>query len=99
MAKGFSFNSFAAKLDCGVSHLYQLLDDHQEFAEAKQIGEAKSIEFWESVGIDGTCGMIGQGFNAGSWKFFMQNRLGWKNEVSVEASAKAPIKLAYDPEA
>ena len=42
--------------------------------------ERESRLFWEKIGISGTVGKI-KGFNAKSWEFNMQNRLGWSNKT------------------
>lgn len=47
MGKGKSFNSFAGKIDVTVSTLKTWLEVHEEFKIAKELGDAKSLEFWE----------------------------------------------------
>ena len=42
--------------------------------------ERESRLFWEKIGVSGTVGKI-KGFNAKSWEFNMQNRLGWSNKT------------------
>lgn len=45
--------------------------------------ERTSRLFWEKIGITGTIGKL-KGFNAKSWEFNMQNRLGWSSNVKQE---------------
>lgn len=49
---------------------------------------------WEQIGLRGTIGKI-KGFNAHSWKFNMQNRLGWKDrsETGFDKDTRAVFKL------
>lgn len=49
MSKGYSFESFAA--DCGVCFdtVHEWVKVHPEFSEAKKLGIALSIKWWESL--------------------------------------------------
>lgn len=53
MEQGKSFETFAAKLRTSVKTIYRWLQSHDDFCQAKEIGESLSREFWESHGIDG----------------------------------------------
>lgn len=53
MAKGYSYASFGAIADCHVDTLYEWEKVHPEFSEAKSRGEAKSLYWWETQGIEG----------------------------------------------
>ena len=46
---GKSFESFGAKVLCGKTTLYKMLDLHPELREAKEIGEAMDIDWSENI--------------------------------------------------
>ena len=55
----------------------------QEFdGDILRKARAKGRLIWEQIGFQGTTGKL-KGFNAFSWKFNMQNRLGWKDRVET----------------
>lgn len=82
MAKGLSFESFAA--ECGVHFdtLYEWVKKNPEFSEAKKIAQAQSLGVWENIGLQGVKGMI-PGFNVAAWIFNMKNRFKWTDKVEV----------------
>ena len=73
MAKGFSFESFAAVADVGPATIYVWLEKHENFREAKQIAFGKNRHFWEGVGIDGATGKL-PNFNATAYIWNTKNR-------------------------
>lgn len=79
MAKGLAFESFASKLEVGFKTIYQWRHDYPEFQQAYQIGQAKSFEIWERLGMKG---MTNPGKLAPSiWAYNMRCRFG-KSEFS-----------------
>lgn len=52
MRKGFSFDSFGAAIGVPISKLKEWKLLHDDFQAAAEIGEAKSIEYWEKLLID-----------------------------------------------
>jgi len=86
MAKGFSFESFGAEVNCGGTTVANWLK-HSEFRAAKQKAQVLNRKFWEDLGIKGTRGEI-KGFNVASWVFNMKNRFHWRNEVVVKDERK-----------
>lgn len=81
MAQGYSFHSFGGKIKVGARTLFDWLDRHPEFQDAKDHGEVASLYFWEKTGIAGTHGKI-KGFQQASWIFNMKARFakqGWRD--------------------
>lgn len=99
MAKGYSFESFGGLTGHGKQTLYRWLDEHQEFRDAKELGENKSRIFWEGLGVDHVVGNNGPGgktLNASVWIFNMKNRFGWKDkqgEIDLDDLMKELRKL------
>jgi hypothetical protein len=73
MALGQSFFSFGAQINVGRRTLYDWLEVHDDFEEAKQQGELKSLDYWERIGINGMRGKI-KGFNPTVWIFVSKCR-------------------------
>lgn len=90
MAKGYSFESFAALVDAWSDQLYLWIERYPEFYEAKKRGEAKSRLTWETMGFDGAKGKI-PGFNSGTWIFNMKNRFHWKDVHEFSGADGKPI--------
>lgn len=58
MAKGFSFESFAATIGVHRDTLYAWAEEHEEFSDAKKKGQDRSLLFWENMGIAGAAGQL-----------------------------------------
>lgn len=78
MSKGYSFEAFGAVANCNRICLYQWIDKHSEFAEAKSIGDIKSRYFWETLGVNGMVGKI-PNFAQSVWIFTMKCRFGYRD--------------------
>ena len=76
MAKGLSYESFAAIIGVHRDTLYEWEKKHDVFSDSKKIGLGKCLLFYETIGIQGMMGKIA-GFNATTWIFKMKNRFGW----------------------
>lgn len=74
MAEGYSFESFGAQAECGRSSLYEWAKVHPEFAEAKAIGEAKAIKYYEKHLKDHRYGNQAEKANMGAVIFPMKTR-------------------------
>ena len=97
MAQGFSFTSFAAKINVNQDTLYNFLKAQKDFDEAKKLGENLSLMKWEKIGIDQAEG--NNRGNAASYIFNMKNRfakLGWTDKVEVDQKIDIEIKLKKD---
>lgn len=82
MAKGLSFESFAAECEVHFDSLYEWVKKNPEFSEAKKVGTAQSLRFWEGVGMAGVMGDL-RNFNVAGWIFNMKNRFKWTDKVEV----------------
>lgn len=86
MREGFNFETFAAKLNYqSKSSLYKWLDKHEDFREAKGIGEALAQQWWFNLGKMAAAGKV-PGFNATVWIFTMKNMFKWRDKQPEENS-------------
>lgn len=58
MAEGNSFESFAATAHVCFDTLYEWVQAHEDFSEAKKEGLARNLKFWEDLGKAGTSGQL-----------------------------------------
>jgi transposase len=90
LKEGYSYTSFASKVDVHIDTLYEWEKKYTEFSEAKKVGLNHSQAFWEDIGrkmaLDG---------NVQAWKFNMKNRFGWREKEPETQKAPQEIKLAY----
>jgi hypothetical protein len=89
LKKGFSFEAFGAVADCCKATLYNWLDAHPEFLDAKKRGESHSRMKWEEIGMEGLWNSSGgpgehHNLNTTAWIFNMKNRFGWRDSQPVE---------------
>lgn len=89
MGKGASFEAFAGVLGVSKQSLYTWFGKYPDFMDAKKIGEAKSLLFWERIGIDGLWEETGKDasgmkLNTSNWIFQMKNRHKWKDRQDVD---------------
>lgn len=63
MAQGLSFESFGSKANAGRRTLFDWLEAHPEFKEAKEIGEMKALAYFESLSVAKMCGKNITGFD------------------------------------
>jgi len=81
MEKGFSFESFAADIDCGSETMYGWARVHAEFSQAKKIGHEKGRKQLETIGMMGMKGDKGKKNEAGAPNAKLQSRqLDFHNE-------------------
>lgn len=93
MAKGYSYESFAADINATRAILYLWEKSHPDFFDAKKIGTEKCLKWWEKIGVGGMVGKY-PGFQASIWIFNMKNRFKWtdKHEVVLESRIKEDLK-------
>lgn len=58
MSEGSSFESFGAIINVSRATIYRWLEEYEEFFEAKELGEVKSLKFWEDLGKAGATGTL-----------------------------------------
>ena len=92
MAKGLSYESFAATIDTSRTTLYNWEKQHPKFLDAKNAGRDKSLLFWEQKAmkglypdvVEGSKGPITLPFNTSLWIFNMKNKHGWRDKQPDE---------------
>lgn len=57
MVQGYSFESFAATIECHRDTLYEWTKVHQEFSDAKKMGVDGGLLFWEKLARSGAMGV------------------------------------------
>lgn len=58
MSKGYSFRSFAAISDIPLTTLLRWADKNKNFQKYKELAEAKSLLYWETIGIASAQGQL-----------------------------------------
>ena len=96
MAKGLSFESFAADCNTTKKTLYNWTELFPEFLNAKKRGEEKCRRWWETLGTNLAAGK--KKGNAAVYIFNMKNRFGWRDKIETEIVQAEPFKFAYDKE-
>lgn len=98
MKEGYNFESFAAKLNYqSVGGLYRWIDLHDEFREAKRVGEAMSLLWWLRLARAGATGQI-KNFNATVWIFTMKNMFGWRDKHDIKTENKEVREVIHQVE-
>lgn len=97
MKKGYSFESFGAIVRVNRDTLYEWASKHEEFSDAKKLGQTDSLYFWEQQGIDGLYNITTRDADGGSntvslntsaWIFSMKNRHNWTDKREITADVK-----------
>lgn len=93
MSKGLSLESFAADISCNIDTIHEWVKVHHDFSVAKNIGLAKALKRFETIGmamidpkIAQALGINPKNINTASWIYQMKcrfNKLGW-NPVSAD---------------
>ncbi len=73
LADGESLAAVCAELEICRKTLYNWRDEHEEFAEALNIGLQKAQRDWEKIGREGITGQT-EKFAGSPWIFTMKNR-------------------------
>ena len=92
MAQGLSVEAFAGKIRVSKQTVYNWMKIHDDFREAKAIGDACIQYYLENLANDAMKGTI-ENFNTVVWIFKMKNLCGWKDkiEVGVEGSTSKKV--------
>ena len=80
LEQGYSKQATAGALGISVRTFYQWLEDHPQFSQAVEQGEAGSQKWWEDRGRE-SC--AGDSFNATVWVMTMKNRFGWRDKQEI----------------
>lgn len=87
MAEGLSFEACCGNIGVSKDTGYEWVKRYPEFAEAKQIGEARGQYFWERSARDNL--LIDSKelkFNSTVFIFTMKNRFGWRERKELSGS-------------
>jgi hypothetical protein len=97
MGDGYSIESFAGVLRISKDTVYEWINKHPEFSDAKKAGEGLRHLCYEKLGMEASKGKV-DGFNATAFVWMTKNMLGWrdKQEIthSVESWPKGGLALA-----
>lgn len=95
MKQGYSLESFGSLCKCSVNTLYNWLDQHPEFFQARKEGMSHLHKFYEDTGRALLGGKI-PGGNVTAWIFLAKNMVGWRDKRDLEISGKegGPINFA-----
>ena len=95
MAEGYSFETFAAKIDVNRDTLYDWTYEHGAFSDAKKRGEVKSQEWYETVGRAMMTGKLA-GSQPSVWIFSMKNKFNWTDKKEVDhTNSDGKFQLNY----
>lgn len=80
MSEGFSYETFAAKIDTCRQTLYNWEKEYPEFLDTKRIAIEKCQLWWEKRGMDLYSSKEGPNLQASLWMFQMKARFRWKDQ-------------------
>ena len=92
-----SLDSFAGKIGVSVDVIHKWAKAYPDFTEAKQIGFAKMLYFFEDMGLEGTAGNF-KGWNASTYIFTMKNKCKWSDNPNPSENEKKTFTLNYKDE-
>lgn len=78
MAKGLSFESFAAVAKVDRDTIYEWTKAHQDFSDAYKRGHVENMLFYERMGVAIMAGKVHKA-NVTAWIFNMKNRHKWRD--------------------
>lgn len=93
MKQGYSFDSFTGVIGKCRKTLYNWVDTHPDFKEAKEIAFGKCQMWWEKQAIDGLYNFKdGPTLNQSVWIFNMKGRFGWRDQTDITAKVDSNVK-------
>lgn len=99
LSKGLSKEALAGVLCISKTTLYEWIKEHQDFANAIAIGEAKSQVHWEALTVEHVVHTKnGKQINGQVYGLNMKNRFGWsdKKEIALEEDTKKSFAFSLD---
>lgn len=97
MSKGLSLDSFAGSIGVSVDCIHNWAKEYPDFAEAKKIGFAKMLLFFEEMGLGGQTGEF-EKWNASTYIFTMKNKCKWSDNPNPTDNEKKTFTLNYKDE-
>lgn len=96
MSKGFSFESFAGIASVNPDTLYEWAKKHDSFSEAKSLGWAKSLLFFENEALEVAAGNK-KAFSTTMLVFIMKCRFRKiYNDIAEDKDKELTIKVVRD---
>lgn len=92
MGEGKSFVSFAGHIGVGKRTIYDWVESHPEFKEAKAVAKAKCEEFYIRLGLDMATGSL-EKCNATAYVWLTKNILRWTDRDQSSEVNQAPINI------
>ena len=104
MSQGLSFDTFAGRISVNPDSLYEWVNKHETFSEAKKIGTAKRNFLVERMYVQAATGALIKDINGKPLKpnpammiYWTKNTLGWSDKVeqSFNEATTAAFQLKY----
>lgn len=92
MSQGLSFESFAGLVDVDRDTIYNWVQIHPSFSDAKKRAQEKCRIFWEKLGVGLAFGKVKDG-NSTAWIYNMKCRFRehWGDTTRIEQSGEIKI--------
>lgn len=93
MSQGLSFESFGGVAKVGRATLYEWLEKHEEFKEAKELAETCCLLWWEKLAVEHVVQYSeGASINTGVFVFNMKNRFNWRDTKNIDVDGKLTLE-------
>lgn len=96
MDSGLDYGSFAGVVGVKRSTLYDWEKNHEEWAEARELGEGLLYLYNMRLGRDATIGKV-RNFNNTVWIFIMKNCHGWRDKQKDEVDVIVKNEVTISP--
>lgn len=95
MRQGLSFESFGGVIGVSKQTLYEWMQRHPDFSDARRKGDTLSLLVWEKLGIAGMTAKI-KFFNGHIWALNMKSRFKWSDRMEVEQNTRMKVEMPDD---
>lgn len=95
MKQGLSFESFGGVAEVSKQTLYDWMQKHGEFLDARRKGDTLSLLQWEKMGIAGMTAKI-KFFNGHIWALNMKARFRWSDRMEIEQNSRVKVEMPDD---
>ena len=95
MRTGLSFESFGGVVEVSKQTLYDWMQKHPSFLDARYKGDSLSLLQWEKLGIAGMTAKI-KFFNGHIWSLNMKSRFKWSDRMEVEQTTLKRPEIPED---
>lgn len=96
-SQGLSFESFAAVIGVSRRALYDWVDRHEEFKDAKEFAFNNRFLLWEKLMVGAATGKL-QKVNSGALLLGAKNVLNWTEKVQQDIHEERDVRISvgYD---